>query len=178
MKHALVKDGVILEFRDYAPDGDQSKLARGKPRMLPITIDDPVFNSVTQVRSGPDYAVEATRVIERYTVRAKTADEVTAMRTAKIASVKDEAQAKICELIAGDRDADMIRVLVKEINAIARGLELTRKDVLTESEQAESDALEAMWEAVKAIRTRSNAVEATVPDKAAGIDAFDAKANW
>lgn len=90
--HALVKDGAILELRDYEPIGDQSQLAAGKPRQLPIEVVRPEFNPVSHVIEGPEYTFEATRVVEAYTVRAKNGDEVAAMIAAKQAQIDAEFQ--------------------------------------------------------------------------------------
>lgn len=93
-RHALVKDGAILDWRDDPPNRDQSQLAEGKPRYLPLEIDQPSFDPVSQVREGPTYVVEANRVVEAYTVRAKNADEIQAMREAKDTAIEREFDAR------------------------------------------------------------------------------------
>lgn len=93
-RHALVKDGAILEWRNYAPNVDQTMLSAGKPRMLPAELDMPDFDPVRQVRTGPEYIVQSDKVIERYTVSPRPLDErkadmineVIDVRTAKLAS--------------------------------------------------------------------------------------------
>lgn len=53
----------------------------------------------------------------------------------------------------------------KQLNMIARALELERNDRkkgLAPSEQAEIDAIDAVWAQVKDIRTRSNEIESAV----------------
>lgn len=172
---ALVKDGEILEYRDYAPEGDQSKLAPGKARMLPVEVTDPAFNPVTQVRTGPVVTVLATKVKEVYSVRAKSADERDAMRAEKVAAIKAEAEARIVAIMP--RDA--------QVNALAQASEavLTHgpspADWPVELQTAASDNL-AKWAAIKAIRTRSNELEAGVAalTTAAEIDAFDPAQGW
>lgn len=75
-RYALVKDGAILEYRAAAPNFDQTKLAAGKPRLLPVEVEDrPEYDPAKQTLTGPTYVVEATRVIERYTVANKTLAE-------------------------------------------------------------------------------------------------------
>lgn len=75
-RHALVKDGAILEYRDAAPNVDQSELHPAKPRLLPVEVEDrPEYDPAKQTLTGPTYVVEATRVIERYTVANKTLAE-------------------------------------------------------------------------------------------------------
>lgn len=100
MKHALVKDGAIIEFRNYAPNADQSELAEGKPRMLPVEIAAAEFDPVSQVVEGPVYEVEETRVVERYTARAKNSDEVAEMKSAKHEETEAEFARLYCEPIA------------------------------------------------------------------------------
>lgn len=75
MRYALVKDGEVLEYRDYAPVGDQSKLAAGKPRMLPVEVSDPDFDPATQIKTGPEIVVQKDKVVERYTVASKSLDD-------------------------------------------------------------------------------------------------------
>ena len=90
MRHALVKDGEIVEFRNYAPNVDQSELANGKPRMLPVETVEDEFDPISQVREGPTYEIEEARVVARYTSRAKNQDEIAAMIAAKDAEIEAE----------------------------------------------------------------------------------------
>jgi hypothetical protein len=96
MRHALVKDGQIVDFRDYAPNVDHDKLSPGKPKMLIVeTVIDP-FDPVTQVQEGPTYEFEEDRVVERYTSRAKNADEIEAMKAEKDAAIEAEFRRLYC----------------------------------------------------------------------------------
>jgi hypothetical protein len=89
-RHALVKDGAILEYRDEAPNRDQTKLAAGKPRLLPIVVEDrPTYDPAKETLTGPTYVVEATRVIERYTVTSKTLAERKAQMLRQVSDLRD-----------------------------------------------------------------------------------------
>lgn len=92
MIYAVVKDGEILGYRAEAPNVDQSTLAEGKPRILPVEREEAPFDPVTQVREGPSYEVESTRVVERFTSRAKNGDEIAAMKAAKDTAIEAEFQ--------------------------------------------------------------------------------------
>ncbi len=96
--YALVQNGVVLEYRTVAPNVNQSLLKSGKPRLLPVVVENDTYNPITQVREEP-YAViiQATQVIHSYTVRAKTTEEVAAMAAAKAAAISDEFQ-RLCQL--------------------------------------------------------------------------------
>lgn len=114
-KHALVRNGTIIEFRDYAPVGDQSLLAPGKPRMLPVVIEGNQFNEVTQVREGPSFVVEATRVREVYTTRNKNAAEISLMKEDKIASVRGECSRRLNSTIMFSAQIQALTRLVQLI---------------------------------------------------------------
>lgn len=96
MRHALVMDGEIIEFRNYAPNVDQSTLAPGKPRMLPVEIESDVVDPVSQIREGPVYEIGAARVVERYIARDRDQVEIAAMRAAKDAAIEAEF-ARLCD---------------------------------------------------------------------------------
>lgn len=89
-RHALVKDGAILEYRDAAPNVDQTKLHPAKPRLLPVVVERPDHDPETQVLTGPTYVVETARVVERYAARAKNETEIAAMIAAKDAEIEAE----------------------------------------------------------------------------------------
>jgi hypothetical protein len=177
---ALVKAGAVLQYSDVAPNVDQSLLADGKPRWLPVETANETFDEVSEVREGPDVIVEAARVVHSYTVREKNEDEIAAMRADKIDAIKAEAQARISAVITGTRSTSFDRLLVTELNMTARGVELANKGASrTSDELAESSALQAVWDAVKAIRTRSNELEASLAaNDPAAIDAFDVAQGW
>lgn len=94
-RHALVLGGEVIGYRDFAPIGDQSKLAAGKPRQLPVVEVNSKYDPITQVCEGPVVTVEAMRVVWTYTVRAKNADELDAMRAAKFDEIEQQFQDRV-----------------------------------------------------------------------------------
>ncbi len=88
-RHALVKDGAILEYRDAAPNVDQSELHPAKPRLLPVEVERPEFDPQTEVLAGPVYEIESARVVERYTVEARPLDQRKAEMLAIVQSERD-----------------------------------------------------------------------------------------
>lgn len=97
LAYALVSpDDQIIERRLYPdgepPAGNLGQVAASKPRLVPVeTVGFGPFNPVTQVRTGPVVTIEPTRVIDTYTVRAKTEEEVEAEYiTPKLALLETE----------------------------------------------------------------------------------------
>lgn len=79
-----------------------------------------------------------------------------------IAAIKASAQRRICALVG---TTDTTACVVKQLNANMRATELVRKETtssLTTEEAAEAVALETLAATIKAIRARSNEVEAMV----------------
>ncbi len=73
-KYALVSpEGIILEFRDYAPNVDQNLLAEGKPKML--VVEDVI----------PEYDPQVQELQKVYEV---TKDKVTVKISSEIADAK------------------------------------------------------------------------------------------
>jgi hypothetical protein len=87
--HAKVLDGEILERRDFEPS-DQSKLADGKPRWLPIITERPEYDPVAQVLEGPQLVFERDQVIERYTAHVKSREEIDSMILRKDVAIEAE----------------------------------------------------------------------------------------
>lgn len=81
------------------------------------------------------------------------------------ADVRAEAQRRIIALTGA---ADFNGCIVKQLNASMRATELTNKRAMgsgwTPEEAAEAAALQALATAIKAIRSRSNAMEPSPPD--------------
>lgn len=167
----LIRDGEIVASREFAEGEEVPELAPNKGVWLPEVVDDPPLDPATEVKGGAVQAIEADRVLIAYPVRAKTAEEVAAMRVAKLAEIKAEARRRILEQYPEWKQANMT----------ARGVELVKAAVArpwTAEEQAEADALQAAWDGIKAVRVRSDALEAAVPAEAAGIAAVDATQGW
>lgn len=95
-----------------------------------------------------------------------------ARRADLVAAVKTEAGRRILAILPD----------YKQRNLLARGLELHAKGpaTWTEAEQAEWSAGHALWQRIKAIRLRSDEIEAALASlDAAALAAFDpAAANW
>ncbi len=94
--YALVQGGVVLEYRTVAPNVDQTKINRSKPKLLPVEVENETYDPVSQVREPYAVVVEASRVVHRYTVRAKNEDEVAAMKDAKEEEIEREFQ-RLCQ---------------------------------------------------------------------------------
>ena len=87
--------------------------------------------------------------------------------------IKAEAQRRIVALTGA---TDLNSCLVKQLNALMRGTELTNKKAsggtLTAGEEAEATLLQGLAGQIKAIRARSDALEVTMP-----VD-FTADSHW
>lgn len=94
--YGKVQGTTILEYQDFAgPITDQATLPPGKPKWLPVVEQNASYDPVTQVREDYAEIVETTRIVWRYTVRAKTTSEVDGMRSAKLANVHNEATVRL-----------------------------------------------------------------------------------
>ena len=171
IEHALVRDGQIVRHEMFSENAPAPVLAANKGAWLPVVTEDPAFNPITQVRGETEVVVEEGRVLITAAVRDKTDAEIAAMRAAKITAIKAAAGERILALYPA----------WKQTNMLARGFELTYRRFageLTPEEDAEVAALQAAWDAVKALRETSDALEASVPSDAIGIDAFDTTEGW
>lgn len=101
-RHALVQNGEIIGYRDYAPVGDQSKLAPGKPRQLPVVEVNAEYDPASQVREGPAVTIQAKKVVLTYTVRNKNDAELDAMRAEKFAEIEAAFQSRVQAPISFD----------------------------------------------------------------------------
>lgn len=168
---ALVRDGAVLRLHPFNEDEELPVLAANKGVWLPVEEDHAECDPATQVLLDPVTTVEEDRVVVGCPVREKTPLEVAAMREAKVAEVKAEASARILALYPA----------WKQTNMLARGVELASIRVVqpwTPEEEAESALLLGRWAEVKAIRELSDALEASIPQDAAGIAAFDPSQGW
>lgn len=116
MTVALIQNSVVIEYReDEALNVDQSQLAPGKPKLVPVVEQNADFDPVSQMREGPAVTVEATRVVWQWTVRAKTENEVNAMRQNKIDQVHDQATFRLTpkQGAAGSQQLQALTALVQ-----------------------------------------------------------------
>ena len=97
------------------------------------------------------------RVLQEWVVRRKPLEQ-------QIAAVKAEAQRRIIALTG---KVELLDCMIKQSNANMRANELNDKrisgETLTEAEEAEATALRNLAIAIKAIRAKSNAIEAMQP---------------
>jgi hypothetical protein len=97
------------------------------------------------------------------------------LREMMIVKVKDEAQRRIIALTGAD---DLTATMIKQLNASMRATEFNNKlatgGTLTTEEQAEATALQALADAIKAIRAASNVLEAMDPIPSD----YDDNSNW
>lgn len=147
MKYALVGPGpaVVAESTQYAAF-DPSVATKQGYRWLPREVE--IVGEASALRRRVEQEViEDNRVVTRITFE-PVSDEIRA------AAVKFEAGRRILEKYPQWR----------QVNMLARSVELTRKGVaLTAEEQAEAASLEAAWAWIKSVRTASDAIEALSP---------------
>ena len=81
-----------------------------------------------------------------------------------VADIKAEAQRRIITLIGA---VDLISCFIKQLNALMRATELTRKELknvpLTAQDVAESTMLQTISDKIKAIRASSDTLEVSLP---------------
>lgn len=175
-KHALVRDGEIERFADIVPNVDQSKLAAGKPRWLPVVVEgyEP-FDPVSQVRTGPLRLVDAERVVETYIVTDKGEDDVAQMKAGKVALVKAEAQRRILDIMPQHRQTNWL-ALKAEMD-LRHGPDPAGWPV--EVQEAIAVVL-PLWDQIKDLRTRSDEIEASVMAMStpAAIHSFNPLLGW
>lgn len=162
----LTPEGQIarVESFDEAPD-----LAPNKGRWLPVSVL--AFDRVSQVQGDLSLSDDGAAVCRP--VRAKTADEVAAMRAAKVDAVKAEAERRIVAVMPEWRQR----------NSLALGLELvttlgTDVSAWPAEQRATYASVMASWAQIKALRATSDALEASVPTDPAAIEVFDPMAGW
>lgn len=154
MTIARIVDDQVAEYRDITLDAVPAH-KRGAWR----TVEDvkPSHNAALEILSGPVIEVGETTVTQTWTAVRKPLGE-------QVAAVKTEAQRRIIALTGV---ADLTSCLVKQLNANMRANELNDKrlsgDTLTVEEDAEAGVLRDLAIAVKAIRVKSNEIEAMNP---------------
>lgn len=63
-----------------------------KPRWLPVVTVEPTFNALSHVRENERFTVGADQVVRDFPVRAKTPEEIAALRARKKAEIESEFQ--------------------------------------------------------------------------------------
>lgn len=154
MSIARIENGAVVEVRSIGID-DVPAHKRGAWRTV-IDIP-PDFDPRIEGRALDGWQITETEALRQYTVTPHA-------RSMMIQAVKAEAQRRI---IAATGATDIMSCLTKQMNAQMRGAELINikasGGTLTADQQAEATALQALADAIKAIRAKSNAIEALDP---------------
>lgn len=80
---ALLISDVLTERRNYT--AQPADIPHKNVRWLPVEVEgNDAYDSATQVKTGPVTTVEATRVLDTYTIRSKTVEELDADKVARI----------------------------------------------------------------------------------------------
>ena len=97
MRYARIdtSDNAIREFRDFADKPEDIPHKNVKWLPAPV-VPAPIYDPARQVLEGPTYRVTDAEVLEEWSVRDKTAEELSADIDAKIARI-DEATRKALE---------------------------------------------------------------------------------
>lgn len=117
--------------------------------------DRPTYDNRTQKIEVGDFIETETGWERSWTIVDKTSEEIAEYDTRMISSVKIEAQRRILSIIPE----------WKQRNLTARAAELAIKGSVnwTAEEQAEYEAGQAVWDSIKAVRTKSDALESMSP---------------
>lgn len=154
MKIARIENGTVVETRDMAiEDVPEHKRVHWRT----IVDQPPEFDSRVERRVKADWQITATEAVRQYTIEPHSRDMM-------VRAVKAEAQRRIV-MVTGA--TDLTGCLVKQMNAQMRAAELINIKAeggsLTVEQQAESDTLKSLANAIKYIRARSNDIEALDP---------------
>ena len=156
MRYALVDaQGVIVKSSDEYRKFDLS-LAHTKPsyRWLPYVETEPPQHVRDLETVAFTYAVDGDDVVRRWAVTRRPIHE-------QVAAIKAECQRRIVALTGA---VDIINCIIKQSNANMRANELNDKRInggtLTEAEAGEAVALRNLAVGIKALRARSNGIEA------------------
>lgn len=151
-RYAHIRDGAVwrrLELTEAPP--------AHKPFLVPIVEIKPPFDSFRQYLSGPVETIESNEVVQTWTVENIPLDTLKGY-------VKQEAQRRIIAITGA---SDIMSCLTKQLNAQMRAAELINIKAeggqLTAEQEAEAAALQALADSIKAIRAKSNEIEALDP---------------
>jgi hypothetical protein len=173
-KYALVSpDDVIVEFREYATPPNAVTDSEIKNRLIPVALQDVVYDPITEVRVGPTYVVQPAQVLETYVKRVKNSTEIEGMRTDKVNEVHKQAELHL--------EINMMQ----QIRSLSRLVNLLYRHTDTSSwPQAQRDAVvrhQATLDEIDDVRAREetkvNEVNA-LPANPTTIYNYDATAGW
>jgi hypothetical protein len=178
--YAVVRDGEIERIVNlddtsgwyvggYDPDFPAN------PYLLPLEITDPTYDPIAEIKEGPVDTVFADRVTHVFTVRAKNAGEIAAMKADKIAQIHT----------LGDSKLELAVTLREQVHALTDLVQLLYANTDTSGWGSPDQYLitEAM-EKIDSIQNIRNYEEVKVEEVAAlsddpiVIDAYDVEAGW
>ena len=87
MRYALIKNGVIQEFRDYSSKPSDIAHKNVVWKEAPIVVQ-PSFNHLTEIVEGPTYDIQPTEVIEQWTKRNLTAQEISDRKDSSVNTIQ------------------------------------------------------------------------------------------
>jgi hypothetical protein len=171
-KYALVgTDDVIIEFREYEVPPDAVTDSDTKPRLLPVVLQSPAYDPVSEVNEGPVYTVRPADVLEAWTKRPKNADEIEMMRQSKIGEVHREADKRQPTI------QQQIRSLSRLVDLLYRHTDTSTWPAAQQQSVAEHTAkLDSINEIKSIEETKVAQVEALATPQE--IAAYDATAGW
>ncbi len=176
MKRALIFNGELVRYVDGEPsDGDLTTPHKSKPHVVPVVEEAADFDPVSQTRGAKQVRVEDDRVVWSWPVADKTEVEIDGMRAAKVVDIKAEAQRRILEIMPAHQQTNWL--------ALKAEMDLRHGTDPANWPKNVRDSVQVVlpkWDAIKALRLRSNEKEAalaalTDPHE---IDAYDAGAGW
>lgn len=154
MSIARIENDAVVEIRDIEI-GSVPVHKRGVWRTV---VDlQPDYDPRIESRAKAGWQITETEALRQYTITPHA-------RSMMIQAVKNEAQRRI---IAATGTTDIMSCLTKQMNAQMRGAELINikasGGTLTAEQQAEAAALQDLADSIKAIRAKSNEIEALDP---------------
>lgn len=165
----LSPEDEIVRTVTLEDDEPTPTIAENKGRWVPVSAAS--FDPATQVRGSLTLAADKASAYRP--VRAFTNDELSALRAQKVAAVNAEAERRILDVMPE----------YQQRNSLALGMEFVTTlgpdpAAWPADQRATYQAVMAQWAQIKAIRAKSDALGAAVPQDAAGIAGFDPLAGW
>jgi hypothetical protein len=167
----LIKTKLFDSETEAVPTLQPEKRAQWVPV---VRVNDVPFDETTHKKDPiPTEEVTLTEVTWTFNIRPWNEEEVLEIYLKRISQIKAEAQRRIYELMP----------LHKQLNAAGAGFAALAAygsdvSVWPEDKQAELAATLDKYAQIIAIRTRSNELEAALPEDAGGLNAFDPSAGW
>jgi hypothetical protein len=178
--YAIVRDGEIERLVNlddtsgwyvggYDPDFPEN------PYLLPLEITEPACDPISEVKEGPVDTVFADKVTHVFTVRAKDAGEIAAMKADKISQIHT----------LGDSKLDLAVMLREQVHALTDLVQVLYANTDTTGwGSPDIDLVVAAMVKINSIQDIRNYEEVKVgevtalADDPAIIDAYDVEAGW